>query len=84
VTVFMQAVQLIVLRVAMTLAFDNQGFGLVQTLYGLATLFLMLKVPGALNTASHLETKSKTLGHHLERAFRHAVHTPARGATRRA
>jgi hypothetical protein len=84
VTVFMQAVQLIVLRVAMTLAFDNQGFGLVQTLYGLATLFLMLKVPGALNTASHLETKSKTIGHHLERALHRAVHTTTHGATRRA
>ena len=73
VTVFMQAVQLIVLRVAVTIAFDNDG-GLVQTLYGLATLFLLLKVPGALNTASHLETKAKTLGHHLERSIAHAVH----------
>jgi len=86
VTVFMQAVQLIVLSVAMTLAFDNPGFGLVQTLYGLATLVLLLKVPGALNTASHLETKTKTIGHHLERAMRHAVHTTstAHGAGRRA
>lgn len=85
VTVFMQAVQLVVLRVAMTLAFDNSGFGLVQTFYGLATLVLMLKVPGALNTASHLETKTKTLGHHVERAFKHAVHTTAaHGAARRA
>jgi len=74
VTVFMQAVQLVVLRVAMTLAFDNSGFGLVQTFYGLATLVLMLKVPGALNTASHLETKTKTLSHHLERAVKHAAH----------
>jgi hypothetical protein len=77
VTLFMQAVQLIVLRVAVTLAFDNSGFGLVQTFYGLATLFLLLKVPGALNTASHLETKAKTLSHHVERALRHAVHPGA-------
>lgn len=85
VTVFMQAVQLVVLRVAMTLAFDNSGFGLVQTFYGLATLLLMLKVPGALNTASHLETKTKTLGHHVERALKHAVHTTAsHGAARKA
>lgn len=73
VTVFMQAVQLIVLRVAMTLAFDTTGVGLVQTFYGLATLVLLLKVPGALNTASHLETKAKTLSHHVERAIHHAV-----------
>jgi hypothetical protein len=69
----------------MTLAFDNSGFGLVQTFYGLATLLLMLKVPGALNTASHLETKTKTLGHHVERALKHAVHTTAsHGAARKA
>lgn len=84
VTVFMQAVQLLVLRVAVTLAFDNDGVGLVQTLYGLATLFLLLKVPGALNTASHLETKAKTLGHHMERAMKHVVHpTAAHRAARR-
>ena len=74
VTVFMQAVQLIVLRVAMTISVGGEGSGLVQTLYGLATLLLLLKVPGALNTASHLETKGKTLSHHLERAVKHAVH----------
>jgi hypothetical protein len=74
VTVFMQAVQLVVLRVAVTLAFDTDGMGLVQTLYGLATLLILLKVPGALNTASHMETKAKTLGHHMQRAMRHAVH----------
>jgi hypothetical protein len=81
VTVFMQAVQLVVLRVAVTFAFDNSGFGLVQTFYGIATLFLLLKVPGALNTASHLETKGKTLGHHLERAIGHAVHPAHRAAS---
>jgi hypothetical protein len=84
VTVFMQAVQVLVLRVAVTLAFDGDGIGLVRTLYGLATLLIMLKVPGALNTASHFETKAKTMGHHLQRAMRHAVHPAAhRAATRR-
>jgi hypothetical protein len=57
----------------MTLAFDTTGVGLVQTFYALATLVLLLKVPGALNTASHLETKAKTLSHHVERAIHHAV-----------
>jgi len=67
VTVFMQAVQLIVLRVATDVAFDGGG-GLAQTLEALATLFLMLKVPGALNEASHLETKAETLAKHAEKA----------------
>ena len=74
VTVFMQAVQLIVLRVALAISVGGDGIGLVQTLYGLATLLLLLKVPGALNTASHLETKGKTLSHHVERAIKHAIH----------
>jgi Conjugal transfer protein TrbL len=66
-TVFMQAVQLIVLRVATATAFDTGG-GLISTLYALATLFLMLKVPGALNTAEHLETKAHTGFHHLQKS----------------
>jgi hypothetical protein len=66
-TVFMQAVQLIVLRVATTTAFDQSG-GLISTLYALATLFLMLKVPGALSTAEHLETKAHTGFHHLQKS----------------
>ena len=66
-TVFMQAVQLIVLRVATATAFDNGG-GLISTLYALATLFLMLKVPGALSTAQHLETKAHTGFHHLQKS----------------
>lgn len=73
VTTLMQPIQLIVLRVAEVLAFDPQG-GLVRTLYALATLYLMLKVPGALNTAAHLETKAETLAHRLERSMRRAIH----------
>ena len=72
VTVLMQPVQLIVLRVAEVAAVDEGG-GLVQSLYALATLFLMLKVPGALNVAAHLETKAETLGHRLERSIRRAT-----------
>lgn len=74
VTVFMQAVQLIVLRVATEVAADGGG-GLAQTLVGLATLYLMLKVPGALNTASHLETKAETIAKHAEKAI-HKVIVP--------
>lgn len=72
VAVFMQALQIVVLRVAMVtgLAADT---GLASTLYALATLWVTLKVPGALNTASHLESKAKTLGHELERHVRKAI-----------
>jgi hypothetical protein len=80
VTVFMQAVQLIVLRVATEVAFDSGG-GLAQTLEALATLFLMLKVPGALNEASHLETKAETLAKHAEKAI-HKVVLPHHTARR--
>jgi hypothetical protein len=72
VTVFMQAVQLFVLRVAGVVGLDEGG-GLVQTLDALATLYLMLKVPGALNEAAHLETKAETMGKHLEKAVRKAA-----------
>ena len=83
VTVFMQAVQLVVLRVAMTVAVEGGG-GIVQTFEALATLFLMLKVPGALNEAAHLETKAETLGKHAEKALRKAVFHHHSGTTRRA
>jgi hypothetical protein len=68
----MQAVQLIVLRVATVTAFDTNA-GVAQSIYALATLFIMLKVPGALNSAAHLETKAKTLGHRLERSLKRAM-----------
>ena len=71
-TVFMQAVQLIVLRVALLMAFDHSA-GLITTFYALATLWLMLKVPGAMSTASHLDTKAKTEGHDLEKKFLKAL-----------
>lgn len=79
VTVFMQAVQLMVLRVAAVTALGSDA-GVVQTIYALATLFIMLKVPGALNEASHLETKAHTMGHNLEKSLRKALlpHTAVR------
>lgn len=87
VTVFMQPVQLLVLRVATVVAVEGGG-GLTQSLEALATLFLMLKVPGALSEASHLETKAETLGKHLEKAVRKAAlapfhHHPSHARTRR-
>lgn len=71
-TLFMQAVQLIILRVAVTTEFDSSG-GLITTIYALATLWLMLKVPGAMNTAQHFETKAHTMLHTLERSAKHSL-----------
>ncbi|MDQ6847238.1 MAG: hypothetical protein M3019_06605 [Candidatus Dormibacteraeota bacterium] len=71
-TVFLQAVQLIILRVAVTTEFDSNG-GLITTVYALATLWLLLKVPGAMNTSTHLESKAHTMLHTLERSAKHAL-----------
>ncbi len=83
-TVFMQAVQLIILRVAVTTEFDSNG-GLITTVYGLATRWLLLKVPGAMNTSTHLESNAHTMFHSLERSAKHALmpahhHTPRKAA----
>ncbi len=82
-TVFMQAVQLIILRVAMTTEFDSSG-GLITTIYALATLWLMLKVPGAMSTGNHLESKAHTMLHTLERSAKHALMPPTHHAPRKA
>ena len=81
VTVFMQAVQLIVLRVATDAGFAT-GAGIAGSLYGLATLWILLKVPGALHSASHFESRANTMSHQVERAMRRAL-APAHHAVRR-
>ncbi len=78
-TVFMQVVQLIVLRVAVTTEFDSTG-GVIATIYALATLWLMLKVPGAMSTGVHLESKAHTMLHTLERSTKHALMPTHRAA----
>lgn len=82
-TVFMQAVQLIILRVAVTTEFDSSG-GVISTVYALATLWLLLKVPGAMNTSTHLESKAHTMLHSLEKSAKHALMPPHHAAHRRA
>jgi len=79
-TVFMQAVQLIVLRVATATAFAH-GAGIVDVLYALATLWIMLKVPGTLHSASHFESRARTMGRHVQRSMKHAL-TPAHHVVR--
>jgi len=83
VTVFMQMVQLVVLRVAATTGFVA-GDGIAASLYGLATLWIMLKVPGALHSASHMESRANSMGHHVERAMHRAMAPPRRAVRRRA
>jgi hypothetical protein len=81
VTVFMQAVQLIILRVATATAFTS-GDAIAGSLYALATLWIMLKVPGALHSAGHIEYRAHSLSRHVERSVKRAL-TPAHHAVRR-
>jgi hypothetical protein len=80
-TVFMQALQLIILRVATEVGFGS-GSGIAQSLYALATLWIVLKVPGALHGASHLESRTHTLAGHMERSVRRALAPVHRGVHR--
>jgi hypothetical protein len=79
-TLFMQAVQLVILRVATTTAFAH-GAGIVEVLYALATLWIMLKVPSVLHSSGYFETRAHAVGRHLQRSVRHAT-LPARRVTR--
>ncbi|MGH7758963.1 MAG: conjugal transfer protein TrbL family protein, partial [Candidatus Dormibacteria bacterium] len=69
VALFMQFVQLLVLRCAMALAFAR-GSGVVSYLYAFAALYLMLRVPGALNVASHYGASFESAGRRWGRAAR--------------
>ena len=80
-TVFMQAVQLVVLRVSTATAFEHGG-GLVATLYALATLWIMLKVPSVLHSSGYVEMRARAFGRHIQRSVRHAA-TPVHHAVHR-
>lgn len=82
VTVFMQAVQLIVLRVATTAGFAAPD-GIASSLFGLATLWIVLKVPGALHAASHFGSRVHVVGRQFERSARRALAPPRRTTRRR-
>ncbi|MGI8848142.1 MAG: conjugal transfer protein TrbL family protein [Candidatus Dormibacteria bacterium] len=82
VAVFMQTTQLLVLRVAMVTGLAEDA-GIVSMLYSIATLWIMLKVPGALSTGAHLETKARSLGHELGRHALKAIHPAAHHVTHR-
>ena len=59
-TVFMQFGQVLVLRFASLFA-DQVGARPVEALYGVAVLYLMIKVPGLMNASAHLEGKTEHL-----------------------
>jgi hypothetical protein len=57
-TVFMQFGQVLVLRFASLFA-DQAGARPVEALYGVAVLYLLIKVPGLMNASAHLEGKAE-------------------------
>jgi len=59
-TVFMQFGQVLVLRFASLFA-DQVGARPVEALYGVAVLYLLIKVPGLMNASAHLEGKTEHL-----------------------
>src|SRR5437667_2933401 len=63
-TVFMQFGQVLVLRFASLFA-DQVGVRPLEALYGVAVLYLMIKIPGLMNASSHLETKAQHLAEGL-------------------
>ncbi|MGC2193001.1 MAG: conjugal transfer protein TrbL family protein [Candidatus Dormiibacterota bacterium] len=74
ITLFMQFVQLLVLRSAIELAFTH-GHGVIGILYAFAALYLMLRVPGALNVASHYGSSAEGAGRRWTRAARRLAAT---------
>jgi hypothetical protein len=70
--VFMQAVQLIILRVAMAVGFGS-GSGIAESLFALAILWIVLKVPGTLHAATHVETGAHTAVRHARRSMHKAL-----------
>ncbi len=71
-TVFMQFVQVVVLKLATAFIFDREGSA-IQALYGLATLYVLLKIPGALHTSSQLGTRVLRMAAHAEHSLQKLV-----------
>jgi hypothetical protein len=76
-TVFMQFGQVFVLRFA-SLFVDQMGARPVEALYGVAVLYLLIKVPGLMNASAHLELKAQ----HVGESFVKKAVKGATGATR--
>jgi hypothetical protein len=80
VAVFMQAVQLIILRVATAVGF-GAGSGIAESLFALATLWIVIKVPGTLHAATHVERHGHIALRHVQRTMHRAL-TPAHHTVR--
>jgi TrbL/VirB6 plasmid conjugal transfer protein len=76
-TVFMQFGQVLVLRFASLFA-DQVGARPVEALYGVAVLYLLIKVPGLMNASAHVEGKAE---HVAEGIVKKGIKS-AMGATR--
>ena len=81
VAVFMQAIQLIILRVAVAVGF-GAGSGIAESLFALAILWIVLKVPGTLHAATHVESGGHSAMRHVQRSMHRAL-APAHHAVRR-
>jgi hypothetical protein len=64
VTVFMQFAQVLILRFASLFAGELNGSP-IEALYGLAVLYLLIKVPGLMSASAHLESKTEHFGQGL-------------------
>ncbi len=74
-TVFMQFGQVLVLRFASLFA-DQVGGRPLEALYGVAVLYLLIKVPGLMNASSHVELKAQHVAEGLtKRAIKGAMAT---------
>jgi Conjugal transfer protein TrbL len=82
VALFMQAVQLVILRVATVTGFGS-GDSIAESLYALATLWILLKVPGTLHASTFVESKAHGVARHVERSVHRAI-TPAHHSVHRA
>jgi len=79
-TVFMQFGQVLVLRVASLFA-DQIGSRPLEALYGVAVLYLPLKVPGLMSASAHLELKAEHLGEGIvKKAVKGAMGTTTRAS----
>ena len=84
--VYTQVVQVLILRVSLMLLFEDHG--VLSAVHGVVALYLVLRVPGALHAAAHVESKAmlyaKHAGHGAVKAFEHATtpehHTRAHSA----
>jgi hypothetical protein len=74
VALFMQFIQLLVLRTAVALAFAR-SHGVAGMLYAFAAVYLTLRVPGALNVASHFATSAAGAGRRWTRAAKRLAAT---------